>query len=211
MTDLPSQSAEIEPESEDPYEERRHLPKYDKRPHSIYFYYIYKDAGVYNVRHYYFDNVVAVKRNDLKDIATNLANNARLPVSAQDPQPKGTGINDIEWKRKSYLIVLIDDPAYELAKHRAIEFHYWDGDGGNHTFFDAKDLDVDLPRQQGGPGTERVSAVACLNHMKKNKNGNDLEEHDRQTFYFVLHPVLGPRIFPDDGGTNLGPPVPPPA
>src|SRR5688572_33138243 len=108
MTDLPDQPVAENQNSldatENAYEEKRHLPKYDKRPHCVYFYYLYKEDETFKIRHYYLNIAMAVKRNDLEELATNLAINARkMPLDDQDPQPNATDWTEVLWKRKSYL------------------------------------------------------------------------------------------------------------
>jgi hypothetical protein len=219
------------------YRERRQEAGFDKTPWSAYFYYVGKaTAGSAErpVTAYHYQSLHGpIDRAALKQLTTLLARNARTDLTKQNPQPFTAAFN---WNRKSYIIVLVDDPTYCFDKGKAIRLIPTDG-GINHSFFDGLDLDdIDLPGPAGGAATERVTAVCFINHMKRSLAGDDLlagsQHFQRQlspafTFKFakVGKPsggltkliaaakvlVMGdPPQYEDDGGTNMGPPVPPP-
>lgn len=196
------------------YDRMRDKENYNERPWSIYFYYIDGDQGSYRVRHYFKLYNAAIQRNDLPDLIEDLVANARLPLAAQDPQPNGSNFKNIVWRYKSYIVVLVDDPAFELVEDAAVDLRYKETNH-NHSFFDAKDFKIDLPRPDGGPGTQRVTAFCCINHMKRNLDGDDLKINEKQYYYFAVNDPQSNIRFgrrpDDDGGLNLGPPTPPPA
>jgi hypothetical protein len=201
-------------------------PGFDKVPWSAYFYYVGKaEAGAEErpVTFYqYLSHHGPIASADLKDLITQLALNARRDVAVQNPQP----ITSVfQWKRKSYIIMLVDDPGFAFDKRRAISITLAEGPdlGENFSFFDGVDFDdIVLPNSNGG--TECVTAVCVTNHMKRDAAGNDIGK-ESQRFSTRLSPpiqfvfarvsemalLLGDGGFSDDGGTNMGPPVPPPA
>lgn len=205
--------------NQNPYRRRRHETKFNKTPWSAYFFYFGPEVTALDGslsrpfdRYYYASHHSRIQRKHLKKLITQLALNARLkgtPDQNPLPHPDPTAMS--EWKRKSYLIAVVDDPAYSFTRDAAITLEPKNGGTGNHTFFDAKDFyDIELP-VPGGTGYQNVSAVCVLNHMKK-ANEEDLLEGDEEEFLFTFHPnLLALRDpDPDDGGKNLGPPVPPP-
>lgn len=199
----------------DAYKEKRHDDKFNKQPWSAYFYYVYRKQGEneYRVRQYYYASLHdEIERHELRMLITNLGTNARKPIDQQHPKPLRDDWKEMKWTRKSYLIFIIDVPGYQFVHDEAIVFDY-DISGtryDNHTFFDAKDFnDIRLP--SGNGGTDEVAAAFCVNHMKRNEVGDDLVTGDIHPFHFEFNPQLRRRIVPDDGGLNLGPPVPPPA
>lgn len=98
----------------------------------------------------------------------------------------------------------------------AIAFNIGKSSTPNHSFFDGRDLEVEIP--DGGGGTDRRSAIALINHMKRNSDGEDLLEGDAQPFLFDVYVDASYSgstgsaltVILDPGGTNMGPPVPPP-
>ena len=200
-------------ESRDPREDfylpRRNDSKFEKRPWTAYFYYIAKTSNGYAlpVRYNYYSYHERIKRDDLDELIECLTHNARRQPADQEIKP--SDINE-EWRKKSYIIFAIDDPNYEFEKPGIV----LDPSSGkpNHTFYDAKNFNG-IPVKI--PGTEqhsKVSAIAILNHMKRGWDEEDLMTGDLpQKFYFQFLPPIRFPFLPDDGGTNLGPPVPPPA
>jgi hypothetical protein len=88
----------------------------------------------------------------------------------------------------------------------AVTFEDLGGVEKNHSFFDGWDLTVDT--SQGWDGSRFASAVVFVNHMTKDQSGQELDA-SAQHFPFKLHTNRHP-LYPDSGGTNMGPPIGPP-
>lgn len=203
---------------EDPYRSRKEYPPFDKTPASIYFYYIGpKDAGgSRSVKHYFYvhgyDTIADPPRpaaSELEERVRLLAINARS--GGNNPPQCGEAWKFIVWNHKSYLVILIDDPDIRFAPDAGLEFVQDNNGTPNHSFFDAREFYVSLS-YPGGP--QLAPALCCINHMKRNEAGDDLGDYP-EFFNFVLHTnkQLGQRYlldYPDAGGTNMGPPAPPP-
>jgi hypothetical protein len=90
----------------------------------------------------------------------------------------------------------------------------------NHTFFDALDVPVTMPIRNPRPGEaieDERSAVVFINHLKADDIGNDLGAGAGQFFQFKMFFSVkfadgtdGMTVVLDPGGTNMGPPLPPP-
>lgn len=221
MTDTPKKAAgEGRPADEpkcNPYRRRRHEAKFSKTPWSAYFFYFGpapkgKEARRFD-RYYYVSHHRPIKRKHLRDLITHLALNARLDRSEQYPVPHPTPTSQSEWKRKSYLIALVDDPGFRFTPDEAFYFDTSRKGLPNHTFFDAKDFDdIELPALDKPGEKQKVSAVCVINHMKRVDEGDLLKSDDPQFFAIRFCPSpMGIRpAREDDGGKNVGPPVPPP-
>jgi hypothetical protein len=161
------------------------------------------------IRHYFHEDLgKQIEKSELADIVTALSTNAKKDENDQIPPPDGSGLNFIVWRKKSYIVFVVDDPAVVLSKKAAFNIGSSVGGTPNHSFFDAWDMpDIDLSEQ--GDGSRMASAVCCINHMKANDAGDDLGS-TAQRFRFRLHPDPRHPLYPDSGGTNMGPPVPPP-
>ncbi|HLL30000.1 MAG TPA: hypothetical protein VK403_03285 [Allosphingosinicella sp.] len=183
------------------HDKKKHQKKYKKRPACMYFYYMTTtdDAAM---RHYYYTHGGnTIQDAEVEGIIQKLTANAR--ANGSNPPQCGEGERYIVWSRKSYIAVVIDDSAVTFEADHAVSVH---PETANHTFFDGWTGKVNMPS-----GPSPIAAFYCINHMKLNQNGEDLDE-DVQSFAFRMH-VVGaaqPRQFPDSGGTNMGPPVPPP-
>ena len=250
MTDIMEQTARLTDILDDPaalgadvvddnsiYRIRRNEQGFNQVPWSAYFYYVGKaPAGSIErpVTVYLYQSLHGpIDRAGLRELTTQLARNARQDLASQNPQPFTAAFS---WTRKSYIIILVDDPKFRFEQGNAIRLTAVDG-GTNHSFFDGLDFgDIDLPGPLGGAVVERVSAVCFIDHMKRNLAGHDLLLGDIQRFRRELSPVItfrfakvgasggltkllkaakgllmgDPPQFEDDGGTNMGPPVPPP-
>lgn len=198
-----------------PYRERRYEPGFDKTPWSAHFFYFGPEVGGQRRfdRYFYASQHGPIERENLGMLITQLALNARLADRAEQvPAPHPNPTAKSEWKRKSYLIALVDDPTFSFTADAAISVDSSGGRTPNHSFFDAKDFnDIELPALIGG--TQTVSAVCVIDHMKK-ANGEDLAAGDEEEYVIRFNPdPIGFRFNDgeDDGGKNVGPPVPPPA
>lgn len=219
MTDTPKKPAGegrlADEPNHDPYRKRRHRTRFNKVPWSAYFFYFgpeKPDQPRRFDRYYYASHHGPIRRKNLRKLITQLALNARLPERSEQnppPHPKPTELS--KWTRKSYLIALVDDPTFRFTRDAAIAVDVTGRRTPNHTFFDAKDFnDIELPGPT--PGTiQKVSAVCVINHMKK-ANEEDLIKGEEEKFLIKFNPGPVPVRPPveDDGGKNVGPPVPPP-
>lgn len=215
-------------------------PYHQEVPCSIYFYYIRVNTdGKLHVTHFFYpdgdpsdvnnpanpDDWPAIPRDRLvlEGILRDLALNARQQ-NPTNPPPIGTRFENIRWRRKSYLAFFIDEVNWKLHKlantDPCIVFITEPKDGvtglANHTFFDALELDVEMPIN-GGPASDLRSAVVFINHMKADDAGNDLGAGGGQFFQFKMFFDVafagggnGMTVIFDPGGTNEGPSVPPP-
>ena len=194
------------------YEKRAGKAPWDFRPKCLYFYYVrFLDDGLPHVSHYFHDNGKdPIEQQDIVPLISRLAINAR--ADDQVPPKIGTSWRSMIWRRKSYFVILMDSANWALIPRAALLFNPEKGGAPNQSFFDAEDLQVPLPA--GGP-TRSATALCAINHMKKNKQGQDLDKDpvtgkpESQNMVFTLFfRVVG---FPDPhtidpGGTNQGPP-----
>lgn len=173
----------------------------------------------------------------LKAIITRLAVNARPlgnPPRTRDPARDPIGhFTQVEWTHKSYIVFFIDEVnwrCHERLNGDAVIFIEKAGSQDwkpNWTFFDALQFDIDMPKRTGG--TDQRTAIAFINHMKADDAGRDIGEDaagnplpgpwpmERQKFQFLIclevlfdNGSSHMTVILDPGGTNLGPPVPPP-
>jgi hypothetical protein len=210
-------------------------PNHQKVPRSIYFYYLSLNSnGGLDVRHYFYpggdhtSTTNPVNPNDWPDIPNtdealvpilkNLIANARAKGNAYPLL--GSGLQGIEWYRKSYFVLFIDEETWSLHQdsatgQSAVLFvtNQQEGKYGtpNHSFFDGRNLTVRMP------GEEPRSGFVCINHMKRDAAGEDLRTNDKQVYVFKLffnvEFVTGETpltVIFDPDGTNLGPPLGPP-
>jgi len=210
-------------------------PNHQKVPCCLYFYYMkVTENGGLDVRHYFYpggdhsarDNPSTpngwdpIPNNNiaLAPILRKLIDNARQPLGQDTAYPRiGTGFSAIEWFRKSYVALFIDEENWALHSdsngRAALLFVTNDSRNPtpNHSFFDGRDVIIPMP---GGPP---LSAYTCINHMKRDIYGEDLRTGDDQLYVFKLYfdvkfttgePPMTVIFDPD--GNNLGPPLPPP-
>jgi hypothetical protein len=202
----------------DAYEAKLGQPNFDKKPHTMYFYYLdWLDNGLLDVRHYkHFNGDLPIEAADLPRLLHILARNAIDGGSA--PPSAGRFFEDIEWDTKSYIAFMMRSDLWKLRKGVAIAFD--PGRRKNQSFFDAQDFDIDI--SAAGNGSEVASAVCCVDHLKRTDAGDDLGTDaaghpgpkEKQTFKFSLafdiSYMPGKVITIDPDGTNVGPPLPPP-
>lgn len=205
-------------------------PGFEKTPHCVYFYYVRIDrSGKVRVDHYLYaegplkdpTKWPPIPYKDMPDIVYKLALNGRPGVRCKDPPKLDThNFDDIPWKRKSYIAIFIDEGNWSFHRRQAGKPSVaFDPDWGtpNHSFFDALDLVFDMPNKYT-KGTDKRSAIFFINHMKRNAKGDDLLKWESQPFKFDMWLAAvfaetsqrGMTANFDPGGTNLGPPLPPP-
>lgn len=223
-------SSSLHGKNHDVYEKRltqnNPPPKWDYVPHCIYFYYVRIDRdGKVRVDHYLYANSdldhpstwPKIPHSDVPGILRNLALNGRPSTGRKDP-PKlpSNNFDEIPWNRRCYIAIFFDEANWSFHKRA-------DGKSGivfnpsqgmpNHTFFDAMDVELELPNGDGG--TDKRTAIFFVNHYRKNDQGDDLDE--RQEFKFDMWLTAkfaesndtGMVVIFDPGGTNDGPPEQP--
>ena len=112
------------------------------------------------------------------------------------------------WRRKSFIVVLLTDEAWAFPEGESIVFDEARG-RGNHTFFNAFHPNVRVRTESG----RRVIPALCFTNWMVDGYGRNLHDKQREDFHYNLYPVQDERALEteiDPGGTNLGPPVPPP-
>jgi hypothetical protein len=196
-------------------------------PYSLYFYYVRLDGGGrLRVDHYFYVDGPPDQPAEWKPIppdrvaaiTAELAANAR--AGGSNPPPFGSNFQDIVWIRKSHVVILIDEEGWALQRRAdggtAIAFNTHKGSTPNHSFFDARDLEVGI--SNGGGAADTRGAIALINHMKRNADGEDLLEGEAQPFMFDVYGKVSysgaatsaVTIILDPDGTNMGPPIGPP-
>lgn len=215
------------------------LPNYMDVPCCIYFYYIRINSnGRLFVTHHFYPggdpndplnppnptDWHAIHRNPqlLTPILEMLAQDAR-PLGAHRFPVLDTDFQNILWRRKSYIAFFIDEASWTLKSTDGVKFLLSkNGVPGtpNHSFFDALSLPLTMPIRKpkpGGPYFDQRSALAIINHMKADENGNDLQGGPPQLFHFEMrfdvlfeNGTRGMEVILDPDGNNLGPPLPPP-
>lgn len=179
--------------------------KDDYIPHAIYFYYrTPKELRVYL---WVTPEGQPIHPEDLDRLIINLTKNARDKGS--DPRPIGWAFKDVPWWKRSYLVVALDIPNTKFDPGKAIEIVRDDGSAmgyPNHCFFDGGDGAINIP------GQDPIQVMWTVNYMK-NKSGKDIPPGKIHKFKLAFNTVQRSirRRNPGDSGTNLGPPVPPPA
>lgn len=185
--------------------------------HCIYFYYLQyiqeeqDQEPVPNLCVYYhFDEDTPIRdRQDLMRLVRKLGENARAGDFA--PPPCGHSFSAVPWRRKCYVVILLDDQVHKFPDPGAFNIDFKDRvEEDNHSFFNARKLDIDL---SGNGSGDMVTAVCCVNLMQ-HKDGRDMEDYDDPEKYRVDLRPDGPvmlRFRDDDGGTNQGGPIPPPS
>jgi hypothetical protein len=189
------------------------LPKYKYVPHTIYLYIagMESDGRVF-VKHYQetrdvenpipYDSVGSV----VQDMLNRISNGSLRPDT-------DSNFRNIRWKHKSYIVFVLDEEYWTLQTMSSelppVRFKT-----RNHSFFDAQDLTVTLDAATAS--SRARSAVLFVNHMKKDGNGNNLEEPEIFQFELIFSmSFAGPPhgwmiVIFDPDGTNVGPPLPPP-
>lgn len=198
---------------------------FEKKPWCAYFYYVGRLPSGGTVRrvaaYQYVSHQGPIEQSQLRDLVTQLALNARAQADDQNPKQSTEWF---AWRRKSYIILLVDDPSFSFDQDNAVAITERES-GGNYTFFDGVDFNnIALPGPAGGPAQEYVTAVCFINHMKRDATGEDLRRNEAQRFAATFSPPLPPLFLleaeqpgadvqieaEEDHGTNMGPPIGPP-
>ncbi|HYG30049.1 MAG TPA: hypothetical protein VD887_07530 [Allosphingosinicella sp.] len=194
------------------------FPNFDVPPSKIFFYYAEFVGSAPSTKCYYYNNGTPIPYRDVEQHIVRMAQAARggtLPACSTACQDCVDTIYGAKWPDRNYFVLLMDDPNWRLAKRLvdglpAIEFDLGKGSTPNHTFFDGKDIDVDVD------ATEVVkmrSVFYMVNHWRRNAAGDPIPRNYRQDFVFNIHYTVtradgGTTTMIDDPtGTNLGPPL----
>jgi len=196
----------------DPYEKRYNPTglNFSYLPHCVHFYYVGFENNIEDIRHYYLDNgkepIPYDGADGIEEVTEQLAANAARRDHV--PPYHGQGFQGIVWRRISYLVFLIDHDLFKYWPDGGIVFNPKNSGTENHSFFDAKNFEVDVPV---GNITKKRSAICLINHMKKDNGGTNLDIPEPYSFSLV-YKVGGSKepYAHDPGGTNEGPSVPPP-
>lgn len=169
---------------------------------SAYLYYFEPSAGSGTQFYEYFDIDEHIRdpMATIERLARNAFDNGKAPP------PYCDGGQDFIMRRKSYLIFVVADDKHIPVKDE-IRFHSIShGNDGGHTFRPAGNFAV----QAGvGPAAKVLNVIYCVNDMAR-WQGGDLEYREFEDFSIEL-PFEGfAAKGPGTGGTNMGPPVPPP-
>lgn len=189
----------------DVYKCRAPHPPFDVVPRTAYFYYV--NPSRVEVKHYkYMTADTDIEKRYINNLIKFLVRNARN--NDVDLPQYGADWNHMVWTHKSYIIVFVDDAGKNPTANRAISVDY---SQFNYSFSDAWEEPVQMLDLNGQPAVFR--AICCINHMKKNFAGENLDL-EQQKVKFNLHiddmDHMDRRLFPGTGGTNMGPPAPPP-
>lgn len=172
-------------------------------PQCIYFYYITEkeNSDGFDVQMYFKWVGAKITEDDLADYAIELTLNAR--GSQDDPPLIGRSYNARPWERISWIVNVIDTPQHPIVASEPVFIEYLNESQKtqNHTFFDGNYKRFSIP------GHRDVDLVYFRNHMRK-PNGNLIEIGETETFEFHFNHGQ-PRFYPDNSGTNSGPPIPP--
>ena len=195
-----------------PYEERylNGTTNFTTLPHCMHFYYMGFDGAKQDFRHYYHDNGDdPIAYDYVPTLMGKLARNAVF--KDYNPPKHGEDFRDIVWRRRSYVAVLMNSPLYKFWNNAGL--HFLDKNNGteNFSFFDARDFMLDVPAIGGGMVAR--SAMFCMNHMKKDAIGNNIDSGQSlfysYEFVFQLGNMTDQPWRYDPGGTNQGPPETP--
>ncbi len=125
-----------------------------------------------------------------------------------DEEPDGIGFDGFDYRRKSFIVILLTDRHWLFPEGKAIVFDETKG-WGNHTFFNAFHPEVSIEEN----GAERPIPALCFTNWMADAYGRPLHDNQRESFHYILFPVGGVRALMaeiDPGGNNLGPPIAPP-
>ena len=146
-------------------------------------------------------------RQKVEEIVEDLTVNAA--TGGNQPEQVAEGFDAVPWTKISLVAIVMDNPLWQFISGKAIFFEEREGREGNHSFFDAFDFDV--PFEADGAG--RLASALCFTNHMVDAYGNDLAHGQREKFKYTLcvrNRQSLATIDIDPGGTNLGPPVPPP-
>src|SRR5262249_3340389 len=150
------------------YENWRHSSSFD--PQRVYFYFVTKPHQLPepDVRLYIYDHNVPIRGEyALKPIVTKLA---RAAASDIPPAPCITQFDEIAWTRMSYIVFFLFDARAQVRRRAAIVFDPRKGGTENHSFFNAKEMDIDISGDTEAPRT--IVATYLKDYMAADEFGN---------------------------------------
>lgn len=176
-------------------------PSVEQPPRCAYFY--YATASLQADRHEHLD-VAAYLMQEAQIGASDKIEDL-IPVWAQQAKarqmtPVGWALGDLRWRRRSYLVVVLD--AAGVTFDSADDLVITDGD---HTFKD-KTL-IDFTTANGSA----MQAIYCRNHIRK-RDGTAWKHNESESFSPLRLELARrdgssqPIVTHDDVGTNTGPP-----
>jgi hypothetical protein len=117
-------------------------------------------------------------------------------IEAGAYQQCGWKIGDVRWRRRSWMVFLLEDPNETLT---TVSFN------PAHAFLGGKTIS-----EFTSPAGKRLTGYYCTNHMKK-MNGNDVDAVGERIRVHAVHSAAPPPIVNffshEDTGTNMGPPI----
>jgi hypothetical protein len=216
----------------DIYEERLTaippVPGFAYVPYCIYFYYVRLDnSGKLRIDHYFDvdgppDDPTQWQPIPYADVPARLfrlAMNGRPGAVVKNPPTlPDHNFDNIIWTRRSYIAFFFDEANWRFHTRdggkAALAFKTGAGLTPNHSFFDAKDVELEMPNNFTG-GTDKRSALFFVNHKKRNENGDDFPPAPAEEQVFEFEMFLKVQfaeastntltVIFDPTGTNQGP------
>jgi hypothetical protein len=205
-------------------------PPFTYLPRCVYFYYVRFDRdGALRVDHYFYPNGPEndptqwrpIGPADIGPIMANLAINARPSTTVKNPDKlPHHNFEHIVWRRVSYIGIFVDEEHWKLHKRGhakgALVFNTQKLSVPNSSFFDAQDIELDMPLSRGG--SDKRTAIYFINHMTIEKpDGSVAIEQGSSEYVFDVYfdvayadpAAKSAVIVLDPTGTNQGPPQEP--
>ena len=132
---------------------------------------------------------------------------ANAAADGESPCPYTTDYRKYFMRRKCYLAMALESDRAYPVQGETISFADTLGPAGGHTF---TNLGGFVLEDDNALGHRFISILYARNDLQKRGGPGDLGDGDREHYTMTL-PFL-PRVgfVPGTGGTNMGPPVPPP-
>ena len=154
-----------------------------------------------NVRAYFIDKKQPILRGQMETEIRSLV----AQVGANTLTPLGYRLGALDWSRKSYIVLVLDDQHHHLTRGNAFMFVNTTP-GLPHPFRDGADI------QPFGT----ITGFYCTNHMTTPAGQDPAQDWSESYEMAVCHNPAGctppnPYFLGHfDSGTNMGPPIPPP-
>ena len=177
-------------------------PDLKTEPYAIYFYYFRPSRYGNEPRILFFQSKAnKITSATIRRIASEYAECAAIGIDVPPPCKPG-----FHWRKKSYLVIMVDEDNWQFD-YPAIEFDAHAT--GNHTFYHGDYDEVTIEPQ--GEKKRKRQIFYCINHMLQAADSDADIGNQSQAFIIKLRPVGAQALPYTADGTNLGPPVPPPA
>jgi hypothetical protein len=167
-------------------------------PHCLYLYYVTAadDHGEPVIQAFVraFERPIADIQRAIAELTQEVADGLAAPV--------GWGLGDLRWHRKSYLAVVLNDPARRFMDEDGLDIV-----DGRYSFDPGRLIEFDIDEAPGG--TTSIQAIYRKNHVRKKDGTPWGGVADEYEIYLRPDPPY-PHHLHEDTGQNLGPPVPPP-